>query len=178
MKHSLPLVLAALLSAPAAFAGSLLITGGENFHGASYSQTSGGLGFNADWLKNEHRGESASLGLTASLPLGDAVLVSAGARATYLNSDGYAMAFPLGGRIDVKLMGDRVGLYAQGWVAGSGTASGSVHQYQDSSVGVAFRPFKPLQLDVGYRYAKIERDDSRRDLTLADGVYASAGLNF
>ena len=56
-----------------------------------------------------------------------------------------------------KVMGDKVVLYAQGWFAGSGMASGSIRQYQDSSVGVAF-----LRHELADQFTALSTEMERR----------------
>ncbi|EIS07510.1 yfaZ family protein [Yersinia pestis PY-46] len=50
--------------------------------------------------------------------------------------------------------------------------------YSEANGGVRWNVFRPLTVDVGYRYINMEGKEGRRDNRLADGVYIGAGLNF
>ncbi|MBX9311126.1 YfaZ family outer membrane protein, partial [Serratia marcescens] len=52
-----------------------------------------------------------------------------------------------------------------------------VKAYNEASGGLRWK-FRPLSVDVGYRYMQMEGKDGRRDNTLADGPYVGVGLSF
>ena len=112
-----------------------------------------------------------------SLPLGP-VMLTAGAKLSYLDVDGRnEWAVPVGGRIGMSL-GQSFGVYAQGYAASNGMASGNIHQYQDGEIGASFTPFKPLTVSAGYRYSDVELAGGSWKRKLADGPFVGAALSF
>ena len=67
-------------------------------------------------------------------------------------------------------------LHGEGYFAPDSFTSG-VKAYNEASGGLRWK-FRPLSVDVGYRYMQMEGKDGRRDNTLADGPYVGVGLSF
>ena len=159
-------------------AGVLGVQVGENYQSLSYASSGAGLGLSADYLHRDSRDDQTlSLGAGFSLPLGP-VMLTAGAKLSYLDVAGRnEWAVPVGGRIGMSL-GQSFGVYAQGYAASNGMASGNIHQYQDGEIGASFTPFKPLTVSAGYRYSDVELAGGSWKRKLADGPFVGAALSF
>jgi opacity protein-like surface antigen len=167
-----------LLSLPmAAQAGELTARAGDGFFGASYEGSLLLMTTSADWLTNNDRGNIGSLGLGVQAPLGIAKL-KAGGKLIYLdlkNQDNHYAA-ALGGGVDIPVGAFTV--YGQGYMAPSGLASDGVDNYKEMRAGVRWDMTKMVSLDAGYQYGHMEGKDGNRSVTVADGFYVGAQLNF
>ncbi|MEX0631645.1 YfaZ family protein [Serratia ureilytica] len=169
-------------------AGLLLVTGAANAisvsgeagqHytnlGVGMSTGSSGLGLTGNWARSGHDGNVGSVGLNFGVPLGP-LTATVGAKALYLSpKDGKSGgAVALGGGLE----GDQPLLQParRRYFAPESFTSG-VKAYNEASGGLRWK-FRPLSVDVGYRYMQMEGKDGRRDNTLADGPYVGVGLSF
>ncbi|WON75634.1 YfaZ family outer membrane protein [Serratia sp. UGAL515B_01] len=136
-----------------------------------------GLGISGNWLRSDHNGSVGSLGLDFSMPLGP-LMATVGGKALYLSpQDGKSgAALALGGGLKWTL-NRYISLYGEGYFAPESLTSG-VKAYNEASGGVHWNVFRPLSVDVGYRYINIKGKDGHRDNTVADGPYVGVGLSF
>lgn len=170
------LLVGLLATSGLAQAGNLSLGAGDDFVTLSRTPSGLGIGFSADYLNHEHRGESAGLGLEFAVPAGP-LTVAAGAKAIYIDADGYGSAAALGGRAALDL-GSNLSLFGQAYFAPSGAASGSIREVNDANAGVRWNPLPLFTVEAGYRYFEIKRENALRDRTLADGPYLGVGLQF
>lgn len=170
------LLLGLLATSGLAQAGNLSLGAGDDYVTLSRTPNGLGIGFTADYLNHKHNGESAGLGLEFAVPAGPLTL-AAGAKAIYVDADGYGSAAALGGRAALDL-GSNLSLFGQAYVAPSGSSSGSIKQVNDVNAGVRWNPVPLFTVEAGYRYFDVKREDSQRDRTLADGPYLGVGLQF
>jgi opacity protein-like surface antigen len=157
-------------------AGNLSLGAGDDFTTLSRTPNGFGIGFTADYLNNKHGNDSASLGVEFAVPAGP-LTVAAGAKAIYVDADGYGTAAALGGRAALDL-GNDLSLFGQGYFAPSGAASGSIREVNDVNAGLRWNPVPLFTVEAGYRYFDVKREDSQRNRTLADGPYLGVGLQF
>lgn len=145
--------------------------------GVGLGSNSAGFGLNGNWARSDHDGNVGSLGLTFSLPAGP-LSATVGGKALYLSpkegKDGGALA--LGGGLEWAI-NRYFSLHGEGYFAPDAFTSG-VKSYSEASGGLRWNVLRPLSVDVGYRYMKMEGKDGHRDNTLADGPYIGVGLSF
>ncbi|OWY40856.1 hypothetical protein CEK28_00865 [Xenophilus sp. AP218F] len=150
---------------------------GDGFQQLTRTPQGGGIGLTLDYLNTEHKGNAGGAGLEFALPLGSLTLAG-GAKAMWLSPDtGSATAAMLGGRANFAVT-PKVSLYGQAYYSPDGLVSGSVKNVSDVSAGVRWNVLGPFTVEAGYRYFDIERKDSSRNRTLADGPFVSAGFTF
>ncbi|EEG07921.1 YfaZ family outer membrane protein [Pseudogulbenkiania ferrooxidans] len=157
-------------------AGNLSLGAGDDFVTLSRTPNGLGLGFTADYLNNKHGDDSASVGLEFAVPAGP-LTVAAGAKAIYVDADGYGSAAALGGRAALDL-GSNFSLFGQGYFAPSGASSGSIREVNDVNAGLRWNPVPLFTVETGYRYFDVKREDAQRNRKLADGPYLGVGLQF
>lgn len=180
MKKTLVACAASMLFvAGTASAISLSGEAGQHYTNLGFGQDTGstGLGLSGNWARSDHDGNVGSLGLNFGLPLGP-LTATVGGKALYLSpkdgDNGGALA--LGGGLDWAIS-RYFSLHGEGYFAPDSLTSG-VKAYNEASGGLRWNIFRPLSVDVGYRYMKMEGKDGRRDNTLADGPYVGVGLSF
>ncbi|STR45876.1 YfaZ family outer membrane protein [Iodobacter fluviatilis] len=177
MKKTLLGAILALSLPVAAQAGELTARAGDGFFGASYEGSLLLMTTSADWLTNDGIGNIGSLGLGVQAPLGIAKL-KAGGKLVYMDlkhqDNHYAAA--LGGGVDIPV--GAFTLYGQGYFAPSGLASDGVDHYKEMRAGVRWDMTKMVSLDAGYQYSHMEGKNGNRSVSIADGLYVGAQLNF
>lgn len=145
--------------------------------GVGLGTSTSGLGLSGNWMHSDHDGNVGSLGLSFSLPLGP-LMATVGGKALYLNPEegknGGALA--VGGGLQWAI-NRYFSLYGEGYFAPESLTSG-VKAYNEAQGGLRWNVFRPLSVDVGYRYANVEGKEGKRDNTLADGPYLGVGLSF
>lgn len=169
-----------LLATVSAHAISLSGEAGRNYTGASAGFGLGmpGLSGNVGWGHNDkHSNDVYSAGVDYTFALSNASL-KVGAKGLYLNQnrfkDGYGVA--LGGGLQVP-MTRSISLYGEGYYSPDAFSS-HVDYYVEARGGVRWQPFRPLSLDVGYRYINMASGESSNDNRIADTAYVGVGLNF
>lgn len=145
--------------------------------GFGMGTNSTGLAISGNWARSDHDGDIVGLGLGFNLPLGP-MIATAGAKGIYMSpedgSTGGAVAIGGGLRYPIN---SSFSLYGEGYFAPEELTSG-MKSYSEANGGVRWSIFRPLTVDVGYRYINMEGKEGHRDNRLADGVYIGAGLNF
>lgn len=145
--------------------------------GVGLGTSTSGLGASGNWTRSDHDGNVGSLGLGFSLPVGP-LMATVGGKALYLSPEegksGGALA--LGGGL-VWSVNRYFSLYGEGYFAPESMTSG-VKAYNEANGGLRWTIFRPLSVNVGYRYANMQGKNGKRDNTLSDGPYIGAGLSF
>lgn len=168
-----------LLAAASAQAISLSGEAGEDYAGASAGFGLGvpGLGGSVSYSHGEHNNDVYGFGLGYSIPLG-ALSLTLGGKALYFNQDhgseGYGVA--LGGGLQWPI-NRYFSLYGEGYYAPDAFSS-HVDHYVEGKAGVRWQVFRPLNVDVGYRYINMAGESGRADNKVADSAYIGVGLNF
>nr|WP_225622346.1 YfaZ family outer membrane protein [Musicola keenii] len=169
-----------MLATVSAHAVSISGETGRDYVGANANMGLGipGLSANAGWGHDEkHSNDVYSAGLDYTFALSNASL-KVGAKGLYLNQnkfdDGYGVA--LGGGLQVPV-GNDISLFGEGYYAPDAFSS-HVDHYVEARGGVRWQPFRPLSLDVGYRYINMASGKSENDNKVADTAYVGLGLNF
>lgn len=136
-----------------------------------------GLATTANWSRSDHDGDVFGLGLGVNLPVGP-LMATVGGKALYLhpenNDNGYAAA--VGGGLRWP-MTQSISLYGEGYYAPDSLTSG-VNSYYEATGGVRLSLFRPLSVDAGYRYVKMEGEDGNKNNVVADGPYLGASVSF
>lgn len=180
MKKTLVACAASMLFMTGA-ANALSLSGeaGKHYTNLGFGQDTGtsGLGLTGNWARSDHNGNVGSLGLNFGLPLGP-LTATLGGKALYLSpKDGKSGgALALGGGLDWAITRS-LSLHGEGYFAPESLTSG-VKAYNEASGGLRWTVFRPLSVDVGYRYIQMQGKDGRSDNTLADGPYVGVGLSF
>ncbi|MGM3161254.1 YfaZ family outer membrane protein [Dickeya undicola] len=169
-----------LLATVSAHAVSISGEAGRNYTGvgAGFGLGVPGLSGNAGWDHNDkHSNDVYSAGLDYTFALSNASL-KVGAKGLYLNQnrfkDGYGVA--LGGGLQVPVTRS-ISLYGEGYYSPDAFSS-HVDHYVEARGGVRWQPFRPLSLDVGYRYINMASGEEGNDNRVADTAYVGVGLNF
>lgn len=170
-------------------AGLLLVTGsasaisvsgeaGQHYTNLGFGMNTGsaGLSLTGNWARSDHNGNVGGLGLNFGVPLGP-LTATLGGKALYFNpKDGKSGgALAVGGGLEWEI-NRYLSLHGEGYFAPESFTRG-VKAYNEASGGLRWQ-FRPLSVDVGYRYMQMEGKDGRRDNTLADGPYIGVGLSF
>lgn len=178
------LLAAALLAMPlAAHAGDTTIAAGSEYRFVTRMPTGLGPGLALDYVKSDNkdrRGDKPSFGAAGvmiGLPVPTLLRLDLGGKLVYLEADGAATAAMAGGRLTVDLPMNAEA-FVHGFYAGAGASSGTVKQVTDTMAGVRWSPLKMVGVEVGYRTVEIKREDSRRNIKLADGAYAGVSVAF
>lgn len=177
-------LLAALLAAPLlAHAGDTTLAAGSDYRFVTRTPAGLGPGLALDYVqadKADSRGDKPSFGAAGilfGLPVPTLLRLDVGAKLASVDAASSATAALVGARLTVDLpMSTEV--FVHGFYAGSGAASGSVKQVSDTMAGVRWSPLKMVGVEAGYRSVQIKREDSRRDIKLADGPYAGVSVAF
>lgn len=145
--------------------------------GVGMGTSSSGIGISGNWARSDHDGNVGSLGLNFSLPVGP-LMATVGGKALYLSpEDGKSGgALAVGGGLQWTV-NRYFTLYGEGYFAPESLTSG-VKAYNEANGGLRWNVFRPLNVDVGYRYINMQGKDGKRDNTLADGPYVGVGLSF
>ncbi|MGM3183851.1 YfaZ family outer membrane protein [Dickeya oryzae] len=169
-----------LLATVSAHAISLSGEAGRNYTGASAGFGLGmpGLSGNVGWgHDNKNNNNVYGGGVDYTFALSNASL-KVGAKGLYFNQnhfkDGYGVA--LGGGLQVPVA-QSVSLYGEGYYSPDAFSS-HVDHYVEARGGVRWQPFRPLSLDVGYRYINMASGEAGKDNRVADTAYVGVGLNF
>ena len=145
--------------------------------GFGMGTNTGGLAISGNWARSDHDGDVYGLGLGFNLPLGP-LMATVGGKGIYMSpedgSSGGAVA--IGGGLTYPI-NKSFTLYGEGYFAPEELTSG-MKSYSEANGGLRWNVFRPLTVDVGYRYINMEGKDGRRDNRVADGVYIGAGLAF
>ncbi|WP_428945060.1 YfaZ family outer membrane protein [Pantoea sp. FN060301] len=153
---------------------------GKNFSNiqAEIGRSSSGLYIDGQWTKNTADGvQLAEAGTGYNLEIGP-VMLSAGAKATYIGAKkgDNGIAFPLGGSVTLNLPGN-FAIYGEGYSAPEHLAN-SVKNFVEADGGISWTPITPLTLKAGYRYAGVDGKDGRPGHTLIDGPFIGGGVVF
>ena len=136
-----------------------------------------GLAINGNWARSDHDGQVASLGATFSLPLGP-FTAYIGGKSYYLlpkdNNHGFALVVGVG--TNWKIM-PSMALYGEIYGSPRDLTSDN-YAYQEADVGIKYEIIKPLVINFGYRFIKVQGRSNHPNNTIADGFYLGAGLNF
>ncbi|WP_159565315.1 YfaZ family outer membrane protein [Budvicia diplopodorum] len=136
-----------------------------------------GLAVTGNWSRSDHNGEVYGLGLGLNVPVGP-LMATVGGKALYLNpennDDDFAAAVGGGLRWPVT---ERISLYGEGYYAPDSLTTGS-NSYYEATGGVRLDVFRPISVDAGYRYVKVEGEDGNRNSVVADGPYVGASVSF
>ncbi|WJV55118.1 YfaZ family outer membrane protein [Pectobacteriaceae bacterium CE90] len=169
-----------LLATASAQAVSVSGEAGSDYVGASagFGLPVPGLSGNVGWGHNsDHSNDSYSLGLGYTFSLSNASL-TVGAKGVYMNQnhfdDGYGVA--LGGGLQIPL-NSSFSLYGEGYYSPDAFSS-HVDHYVEAKAGVRWQVFRPLSVDVGYRYINMASGESDNDNKVADTAYVGLGLSF
>lgn len=143
--------------------------------GVGMSTGSSGLGLTGNWARSDHDGNVGSVGLNW------------GAAGAVDGDRGRQSAVPQPERREERRgggAGRRPGVGDQPLLQPArrrllcpDSFTSGVKAYNEASGGLRWK-FRPLSVDVGYRYMQMEGKDGRRDNTLADGPYVGVGLSF
>lgn len=136
-----------------------------------------GLYSTLSWAHSDDEGNISGIGLGLIVPLGSLHL-SAGGKILYLDpserKEGYATA--VGGGIGWPLSAS-IAFYGSGYYSPDSLSSG-VSSYSEGNAGVRLTLFRPLSVDIGYRYMNMKGKDNENDKKLADGIYVGVGVGF
>lgn len=153
---------------------------GRDYGGVDASMGLGlpGLSANAGWgHDSQDDSDVYRLGLDYTFGLSSAS-IKVGAKGVYLNpnhdDDGYGIA--LGGGIQLPLI-STLSLYGEGYYSPDAFSS-HIDHYVEAKAGVRWQVFRPLSVDVGYRYINIAASNGKNDSRVADSAYVGLGLNF
>lgn len=178
-KYAIALAGSLLLATATAQAISFSGEAGEDYAGASAGFGLGipGLAGSVSYSHGKNSNDVYGFGLGYTIPVG-ALSLTLGGKALYLNqdrgSDGYGVA--LGGGLQWPL-NRYFSLYGEGYYAPDAFTS-HVDHYVEAKGGVRWQVFRPLNLDVGYRYINMAGESGRADNKVADTFYIGAGLSF
>lgn len=136
-----------------------------------------GLGINGNWARSDHDGQVVSLGATFGLPLGP-FSAYIGGKAYYLspqdNNNGFAFAAGVGANWQIM---PSLALYGEIYGSPRDFTSGN-YAYQEADVGIKYEVIKPLAINFGYRFIKLQGKSQHPNNTIADGFYLGAGVSF
>lgn len=180
MKKIAAITMTSLLFVSAA-ANALSISGqaGEDYTNIGFgvgTETSG-LALSGNWAHNDDDGDVAGLGLGLNIPLGP-FLATVGGKGVYLNpnegDEGYAAA--VGGGLQWAI-GDSFRLFGEYYYSPDSLSSG-VKDFSEANAGARLTLFRPLSVEVGYRYTELSGKDGNSDSTVADGPYVGVNASF
>lgn len=136
-----------------------------------------GLATTANWSRSDDDGDVFGLGMGLNLPVGP-LMATVGGKALYLqpenNDNGFAAA--VGGGLRWR-MTKSISLYGEGYYAPDSLTSG-INSYYEATSGVRLRILRPLSVEAGYRYVKMEGKDGNKNNVVADGPYLGASVGF
>ncbi|KNC93365.1 YfaZ family outer membrane protein [Trabulsiella odontotermitis] len=153
--------------------------GGQHYTslGIGVGASTSGVGLNGGWTRSDHDGNVGYLGLGFNLPVGP-MMVTVGGKALYLaprnGKSGSALA--LGGGMEWPI-NHELSLHGEEYFSPDSLTSG-VKAYNEVGGGLRWNIFRPLSVDVGYRYMQLKGKDGHRNSTLADGPYVGCLLGF
>lgn len=179
-----PVLLALAACLPlSAVAGDTTLARGSDYDFLTRMPTGLGPGISIDHIvarkavAQGDKPQASAIGVMFGLPVPALMRLDLGGKLAYLESDGYASAAMVGGRLTIDLPASTE-LFAQGFYAPSSAASGSVKSVSDSMVGLRWSPLKLVGVEAGYRVFEVKRNDSQRDRSIADGAYAGVSVAF
>ncbi|MGK9174613.1 YfaZ family protein [Yokenella regensburgei] len=155
------------------------VDAGEHFTNiqVGMGNDSPGLAVSGEWMKSDHDGSFANLGLNFGIG-NENFMISPGAKVLFTNPkdshDGYASAF---GGDALLALSPAFRLYGQYYWAPD---SMSAHNdgFQQASAGVSVRPISLVDLRIGYKYVAINGKEGHKDNVLSDGPYIGASIHF
>ncbi|MXF07428.1 YfaZ family outer membrane protein [Escherichia coli] len=154
---------------------------GKDFSGLNFElgKTSGGLYLETNTIKNTKSGKVyGDLGIGYNINL-DVVTFNAGAKVSRVKPKGdekIRNIYPYGGGVTIHLPAN-FSIYGEGYTSSKSWGDGK-RRFVEVDGGISWKPFAPLVVKAGYRYAGLQGKHQSSRNSVVEGFYLGGGIQF